>query len=138
MTEIIAEEFFAEPEEKTEEEIRRLNGYSAVEERLSKNAKFFAQLKARRYRFIWYFGADADKPYKELKDIRAEIEDAAWNLRVLYLTIPERHGGSNSEKIKEWEETIWMRPRDLITNRLDKMVKDIDEICRRAIQKAAK
>lgn len=33
---------------------------------------------------------------------------------------------------------FWMRPRDLITNRLDKMVKDIDEICRRAIQKAAK
>lgn len=143
---IIDEEFSAEPEEKTQEETRRLNGYSAVAEGLSKEAEFFDQLEARRHRFIAAnFGADADKPYKELKGIRGEIEDAAWNLRVLYLTSPERHGGSNSEKIEEWgkieewEKTICKRPGpdDPITKRLDKMVAEIDGICKRGVCRKA-
>ena len=133
-------EFFEEevsaPEDLTEEEIRKFNNYSAVEERLSEKAEFFAQLEKRHYRFIAYFGANAVEPYKILKKIRRDIKDAVDNL-----CMPDSM--TSPEDILRYERTIWRRPvragdRDHIADELDEMIKNIEDICGPAIQKALK
>ena len=56
-----------------EDDARKLNAYFATTERLENKAEFFAQLRARRYRFMAHFCRTAAKPYDELFKIRAEI-----------------------------------------------------------------
>ena len=57
----------------TEDDTRRLNAYFVTTERLSGKREFFAQLHARRYRFLTYFGPDAAKPYYDLHSVYARI-----------------------------------------------------------------
>jgi hypothetical protein len=71
-----------------------LNGYFAAAERLNNRSEFFAQLHARRYRFVAYFGRDAAKPYDDLHKIYADILVA---VRMLLDTHRQRDMGIGSD-----------------------------------------
>ncbi len=112
----------------TEDDKRTLNAYFVPAERLSKAGEFFAQLMARRYRFLALFGQEAAKPYDELFNIRREILGA---VRMLFVTHQQRREGTLPQDRKKWEETIgWVSEEDAISRRLVGAVGEIEKICR--------
>jgi hypothetical protein len=119
----------------TEQDTQTLNAYFATAERLNNKADFFAQLHARRYRFIAFFGKDAAKPYDNLHKIYVEIIVA---VRMLLRTHRDRAEGTLKNGRKKWQETIWQdeADEDQIPKRLDQIVDAIESTCRRAIQEA--
>lgn len=78
-------------EGETEADTRRLNAYHSVAERLFNKGEFFAELHARRYRYIALFGIDAVKPYDLLFRIRSEI---ITSVQMLVKTYDNRQFGS--------------------------------------------
>jgi hypothetical protein len=78
-------------EGETEADTRRLNAYHSVAERLFNKGEFFAELHARRYRYIALFGTDAVKPYDLLFRIRREI---ITSVQMLVKTYDNRQFGS--------------------------------------------
>ena len=121
----------------SEEDTRNLNGYFVAYERLRNKEEFFAQFYARRYRFMAHFGLEAGKPYDELHKIYAEIVVA-----VQMLISSHRQGDHSSlpQARETWRTSIgWGMPdQDMIPGRLDRIVEAIENICRPAIQEAAK
>jgi hypothetical protein len=83
------------------------------------------------------FGKEAAKPYDELFKIRTEILVA---VRSLPMTYQDRREGSLPQDRKSWEATIgWALPeQDLISSKLDGVVKDIEAICRPSVEESAK
>ena len=121
----------------SEDDTRTLNAYFATIERLNNNAEFFAQLHARRYRFIAHFGHDAAKPYDDLFRIRGEVISA---VQMLIMTYRDRDQGSLPADRRDWERIMWERrnPADPIPGNLDRIVEAVENTCRPAIQEAAK
>jgi hypothetical protein len=119
--------------DETEDEAQALNGFFAAAERLNNRSEFFAQLHARRYRFVAYFGRDAAKPYDDLHQIYAEILVA---VRMLLNTHRERDLGFMSDGIQQWKSTIgWGLPdKDKIPARLTGLIEAIEQTCRPVIQ----
>lgn len=116
----------------SEDDTRTLNAYFAAAERLNKKVDFFAQLHARRYRFIAHFGVGAGKSYDQLHAIYAEIVVA---VRMLVETYQHRDLGSLPENRKAWLMTIgWEPDKDKIPSRLDSIIDDIETVCRPAIE----
>jgi hypothetical protein len=116
------------------DETRYFNAVWVTVERLRKEQEFFAQLEARRYRFIAYFGSAAAGPYDELRAIHGEMLVAVRMLIETYRMYdwPEREA-----ERRKWETTIgWHSAEDDIPRRLDAMVAAIETTCRPAIQEA--
>jgi hypothetical protein len=113
-----------------------LDSYFRTFERLNNRSEFFSQLRARRYRFLALFGAEATKPYDELFKIRAEIFVA---MRMLVTTHRQRYEGSLPEDRKVWEMTVgWPHVTpDPIDARMAAVVETIEKICRPIIQAVA-
>jgi hypothetical protein len=120
-------------DDETEEETRTLNAYFVAAERLNSKQEFFAQLHARRYRFLAYFGRDAAKPYDDLHKIYAEILVA---VRMLIITHRQRDMGFTPQAIPQLKTTIgWGLPEnDTIPARLDRIVEAIEKTCQLVIQ----
>jgi hypothetical protein len=120
----------------TDDDARALNSYFAINERLSSKQDFFAQLHARRYRFIAHFGLAAAKPYDDLFHIRSEIISA---VQMLIMTHRQREQGSLPNDRRDWQDIIWARrgATDPIPSRLDEIVKEMESTCRPAIQEIA-
>jgi hypothetical protein len=123
-------------DDETEEETRTLNAYFVAAERLNSKQEFFAQLHARRYRFLAYFGRDAAKPYDDLHKIYAEILVA---VRMLIVTHRQRDMGFTPQTIPQLKTTIgWGLPEnDPIPARLDRIVEAIEKTCQPVIQELA-
>ena len=121
----------------SEDDTRSLNAYFATIERLNNKREFFAQLHARRYRFIAHFGLDAAKPYDALFDIRDEVVSA---VQMLIMTYRERDQGCLPSERRGWQAVIWegRNEANLISGKLDRIVESMENICRPAIQEAAK
>jgi hypothetical protein len=120
----------------TEADTRTLNAYFTVAERLSKKTEFFAQLEARRYRFITHFGAEAAEPYMVLRKIHGEI---LLGVRMLLMTHHQRELGAAVASIQHWRTVIWETSEDdQIRERLNTMVESVEKVCRPAIQEAAR
>jgi hypothetical protein len=121
----------------SEDDTRILNSYFATAERLNNKAEFFAQLHARRYRFIARFGKNAAKPYDDLHKIYAEIAVA---VRMLLSTHRHRSEGTLPKGRRKWEETIWQdwADDDPIPRRIDQIVETIEATCRPVIEELAK
>jgi hypothetical protein len=117
----------------TESDTRLLNSYFRTLERLDKNTGFFAQLLARRYRFIATFGPEAAKPYDDFTRVRGEIIVA---VHMLLQTHRQRELGSLPQDRKTWETTMgWVHTaQDPIEVRLNQIIEDIEKTCRPAIQ----
>jgi hypothetical protein len=122
--------------DETEDEARTLNGYFAAAERLNNRSEFFAQLHARRYRFVAYFGRDAAKPYDDLHKIYADILVA---VRMLLDTHRQRDMGFMPDGIQQWKSIIgWGLPeKDTIPARLTGLIEAIEQTCRPVIQEIA-
>jgi hypothetical protein len=122
--------------DETEDEARTLNGYFAAAERLNNRSEFFAQLHARRYRFVAYFGRDAAKPYDDLHKIYAEILVA---VRMLLDTHRQRDMGFMPDGIQQWKSIIgWGLPeKDTIPARLTGIIEAVEQTCRPVIQEVA-
>jgi len=116
----------------TKDDIRCLQAYFAVSERLAKKSEFFAQIEARRFRFIALFGVEGAAPYKELGEIHQTIHAAVHSLLERY---KQRDVDSNFEKMERLEEIIWWSPD---AKRLNMMVSAIEKICKPSIQELAK
>jgi hypothetical protein len=119
----------------TEDDRRALNAYFAPIERLTKWADFFAQLHARRYRFVAHFGQDSVKLYDELDKIRKEVIEAAT---MLILTYQQRELGGVRENRDKWAKTIGYREadKDSVASRLDSLVAAVEAVCRPEIQQS--
>jgi hypothetical protein len=117
----------------TESDTRLLNSYFRTLERLDKKTEFFAQLLARRYRFIAIFGPESAKPYDDFWRVRGEIIVA---VQMLLQTHRQRELGSLPQDRKTWETTMgWMHTaQDPIEVRLNQIIEDIEKTCRPAIQ----
>lgn len=122
--------------DETEDEARTLNGYFAAAERLNNRSEFFAQLHARRYRFVAYFGRDAAKPYDDLHKIYADILVA---VRMLLDTHRQRDMGFMPDGIQQWKSIIgWGLPeKDTIPARLTGIIEAVEQTCRPVIQEIA-
>jgi hypothetical protein len=119
----------------TEADSRILNAYFTVAERLSRKTEFFAQLEARRYRFVAHFGAEAAEPYMVLRKIHGEI---LLGVRMLLMTHDQRELSTAPASIQHWRAVIWeTSDDDQIRRRLNSMVEAIEKVCRPAIQEAA-
>jgi hypothetical protein len=117
-------------ESESEGRKRRLDCYYAVAERLRSKEDFFAQVAARRYRFIALFGKDGAKAFDELVRIRNEILVA-----VGWLVGPYAAEWTATDRTR-MEKTIgWGDPKnDPIPRRLDEAVQMIERACRPVIQ----
>jgi hypothetical protein len=111
----------------TEDETRKLDAYFTTTERLSSKQEFFAQVHARRYRFMAYFGTDAAKSYGDLHHIYAEI---VVSVRMLLETYRQREFGSLPDDRRRWEAVIWdIGPDDPIRARLGRIIEAIEATC---------
>jgi hypothetical protein len=120
----------------TEDDTRLLNSYFRTAERLLNKSEFFAQLAARRKRFLALFGQEAANPYDEIFRIRGEILIA---VRMLITTHQQRELGSRPQNRETWETTMgWVHTaHDPIEVRLNQLIVGIEEICRPVIQEVA-
>jgi hypothetical protein len=123
-------------ESESEDDSRLLNRYFATFEMLKKEQEFFAQLHARRYRFIAHFGPEAARPYNQLHESYVKIVKAAHLLLITFSF--QDLEGLPAERDK-WEITIGRgTDDDKIPGQLDAIVEAIEKICCPAIQDAAK
>jgi hypothetical protein len=109
-------------------------------ERRQKNHEFFAQLQARRYRFIALFGAAAAKPYEEIFEVQKRVLIAARMLIAIHQSQPDRPiPRSNNQDRQKWQEDLgWADPQtDPLRRRLDHAVEAMEKICQPLIQEAA-
>jgi hypothetical protein len=120
----------------SEDDTRVLNGYFVAIERLNNRGEFFAQLHARRYRFVALFGLDAGKPYDDLFSVRSEIISA---VQMLVMTHRDRDQGSLPADRRKWRGVVWegSNPEDPIPAGLNRIVKTIENICQPVIQDLA-
>jgi hypothetical protein len=119
-----------------EEDTRLLDAYFQTLERLKDQYEPLAQLFARRYRFMALFGNDAGKPFLDFWRIRGEI---LIDVRLLINTYKQREMGSLPDDRKKWETTIGrvQTEKDPIASRLERIIEDIEKICRPVIQNVA-
>ena len=122
-------------ERETEADTRRLNAYYSVAERLFNKGEFFAELHARRYRYLALFGTNSVKSYDELFRIRSEI---TTSVQMLVMTYDKRQFGSLPQDCRNWEGIIWegINKDDRIPARLTEIVEAVEKTCRPAIQEA--
>jgi hypothetical protein len=120
----------------TESDTRTLNVYFTAIERLANNREFFAQLLARRYRFLALFSPDAANLYDDIFKVQIEIRTA---VRMLLVTHQQRDMGSLPNDRREWEAIIWdtQSKGDPIPARLNRIIEGIEAICRPVIQEVA-
>jgi hypothetical protein len=122
----------------TEADTQRLNTYFTVSERLLKKNDVFANLSARQYRFLALFGHGPDqvKVYDEVLKIRTEVMSAVSMLMITYRDSRSGSPQPEREVREKWESAIgWSDPRnDAIVQRINKIVQDVEKICRPAIE----
>jgi hypothetical protein len=102
---------------------------------LTSKGEFFAQLFARRYRFVALFGQQASQPYDEFLKIHREISVAA---RMLLVTYRQRDRGSLPQNRVIWAAKVldFQTEHEPINARIDRAVEEIERIYRSVIQES--
>jgi len=97
-----------------------------IYERYEKRQGIFNKLSSKRYQFKARFGTDKDKPFEDLNNIIIDILNAANGLS---MTLKVKD--DNNEDWKKYMSVIYLyMPDDPITPRIDKVISDIEAICR--------
>lgn len=130
-----------EPEaEETPAQKKARDAAYVIFERLQPHEELFSKLHAMRYRFMAQFGLGSAKPFDELKKIRNEIFSAARRLARLWAEdvshFDEKRLNAHYEKTQKYESIFWDtydEVADPINPRLDKVVSEIESICRPVI-----
>ena len=111
-------------------EARVRDAYYVPIQRLAKEAEFLGAMQARKYRFVALFGADAGIPFRELKEIQAEIVTAARMLA---------RGNANALHLPDLEAKIWtMGEQDDIKRRINHLIGNVEAICRPTLSARAR
>jgi len=105
-----------------------------VYERYEKRHEIFNKLTSKRYQFKARFGDEKDKPFEDLKNIINEILNAAYGLSMTLSTPYNNNDPIIKKQIKEFKSimicTDQNDPKDPINPRLDKVISDIEGICK--------
>jgi len=102
-----------------------------IYERFEKRQEIFNKLHSKRYQFKARFGPEKDKPFEDLKDIIIEIRVAAGSLARIWSQPYKNEDPAIKNKIRENQLVIQrIGEEDPITKRIEKIISDIDAICR--------
>lgn len=109
-------------------------------ERFQPHEELFSKLHAMRYRFMAQFGLASAKPFDELKKIRNDIFSAVRRLARLWAEdvrhFDEKRLEAHDKKRQKYESIFWDTYDELddpINPRLEKVVSEIEAICRPVI-----
>jgi len=93
--------------------------------KIMEQGQIFDELHKLRFRFMVRFGKENEKLFDDLKRIVDEIKVSARELAELWTE------NTNVEEIKHHKSIIWSgRADDAIKGRLEKIISDIEEICK--------
>jgi len=115
-----------------------------VFERFEPHQELFSKLHAMRYRFMAQIGREAANPFDDLRKIRLEIFSAARRLSRLWAedvsSLLDEQQSQHFEKREKYEAIFWdtFDENDPINPRLDKVISDIENICRPIIMEKGK
>lgn len=117
-------------------ELWRTDAYFAPAERLFKEKEFFARLQALQYRFQAVFGPETCKFFQTVWSVHTGVRVASDALVRSTLNQVDGAEGVDKETRKSWEANIWWRDgEDEITNQMDAVVRDVEELCRPVLTK---
>lgn len=121
----------------TADQASRRNAYYAPAERLHSRADFWGKFDAARYRFMAVFGEDAGKKYVKILQARNKVMLAAKFL-VQRVGNEASERDSDRRRMDQLEADIgWvLTEEDEFADKVDVAVKEIEEICRPAIEAA--
>lgn len=125
-------------EKETPEQKEARDKAFVVVERFKEREQVFNKLLSLRYRFMAQLGHDTEKPFEEIRSIINRIFIAArwladlWSKDISHYT-PERQE-KHFETVRKHEAIFWEdAPEDELSERLEKAVFNIENICRKII-----
>ena len=119
--------------DETQQEKQARDHAYIVYERFDKRKEIFNKLYSKRYQFMARFGTDKITPFEDIREIVIEIRCAADELAELWCeeSFNQEHKKSLQEQIKKQKRIFRYSGRnDPIVPRLEKVISDIEAICR--------
>ena len=105
-----------------------------VYERFEKRQEVFSKLHSKRYQFIARFGAEKAKPFDDLWQIFIDIKCAADQLAEIWCELPycdeEDKKTLRAQKKEQTNILYYCGRSDPIVPRLEKIISDIEAICK--------
>jgi len=102
-----------------------------IYEGFGKKQDIFNKLTSKRFQFKARFGNDKDKPFEDLKDINIEIINSAQSLVMRYSQPFNKEDGEIKKEInKDLLVICGIGEDDPISPRVNKVVSDIESICK--------
>jgi len=119
----------SEDETQNQAQARR-NWYVPVE-RLTSHTELFSRTQSLKYRFIAYFGSNAEAPFRKVKEIHDKILTSAG---MLIRTEPRDDRGSLPQNVQDLrdrcEENIgWFLDEDPLAPLIEEAIQDIENLC---------
>jgi len=119
---------FVDGETESQEKVGK--GYYAPIERLQGELERYSHLHALKYRFMAYLGEEARKPFEELNEIKSKIISAAHILsRNSMMDDAEKY-----EKILGYVD----EKDDSIKKDIDRIITDVEKLCKPCLSKRGK
>ena len=123
-----------EPEEgETPAQKQARDQANVVFEKIKERSQIFDELYKLRFRFMARFGKDKTKPFDEIKAIIDEIWVCTQRLAELWALELEgiKPSKATEKSTKEYMSIIWSHsPDDPIKPRVEKVISDIEAICK--------
>lgn len=125
-------------ENETPEQKKARDNAFVVFERFKEREQVFNKLLSLRYRFMAQIGRETEKPFEEIRSITNKIFIAArmladlWSTDITYYT-PKRQE-KHFESVQKYKDIFWEgAPEDELSERLEKAVLDMENICCKVI-----
>ena len=106
-------------------------------ERFNTHIELFNKIHSIRYRFMAQFGADAEKPFKNFRNILNTMQTSAQSLARAWARNyshfrTEKQETNNYNFIEKQENIFWegLPEEDTIKPKVEKCIADIEQICR--------
>jgi hypothetical protein len=127
-----------EPEKnETPEQKQARDRAYVVFKKIMEHGEIFDELHTMRFRFMARFGKEKAKPFDDLKRIVDQIWVSAQELAELWEKQFSQVNLSSADQNlkKEYESVIWQGwATDTINPRVDKIIQDIEKVCRPIIE----
>lgn len=125
-------------ENESEKEWEARKRASVAFKRYNEHQELFNRLYAMRYRFMAQIGKDEAKPFDDLRNITKEIMVAARMLSRLWARehfTTEEKDEQHRKQVDKYEAVFWegLKEEDQINSRLEMLIKEIEETCRKVI-----
>ncbi|RLD74012.1 MAG: hypothetical protein DRI87_02355 [Bacteroidetes bacterium] len=129
-------------EKETEEQSEILDRAYVIYERYEKVKTPFTKLKSLKYRFMAIFGEDKGLPFDNLSKLLDKLFFASYKLEKYWndqgrKKFTDEQFQKHVDKMEKFEEIIWSDygEPDLISEEINKVVENIETICKTIIQK---